>query len=126
MELRLERNKRLAEKLLSWNGQHLNHKSKLSVENVADVFAHNFVVRANGRVYKANHGNYKEFLDGFRQDIESIEYLVHEMVSEGCSVVLAMTATVLRIDGREDVFEAMLLLMFDEQEKVSLWHEVYV
>ena len=126
MELKLERYKGLAERLLRWNKIHLNHIATLSEEDIAEVFASNFVVKANGRVYEANHGNYKEFLDGFRRDIVAIEYDVQQIVCEDCSVVLAMKAKVLRICGREDVFEAMLLLTFDKEGKVSLWHEVYV
>ncbi|MGQ0709005.1 MAG: nuclear transport factor 2 family protein [Rhodoferax sp.] len=126
MGLRTEINKRLAERLLEWNARYLNHKSPLSEENIAEIFSENFIVRANGRVHRANHGNYKEFLDEFRRNIESIEYIVHEMVSEDRSVVVAMKAKVVRVGGKEDIFEAMLLLAFDAQEKVSLWHEVYV
>lgn len=37
-----------------------------------------------------------------------------------------MTATVRRTDGSIERFEAMLLLAFDGQGLVTLWHEVYL
>lgn len=121
-----ERNKQLAQHLLQWNRAQLTHRSALSQAAIAEVFAPHFVVKANGRVYEANHDNYKTFLDGFRQSIESIDYAVHDMVSEAAKLVLTMGATVRRVSGAVDTFEAMLLLQFDEHEKICLWHEVYV
>ncbi len=93
---------------------------------IAERFADQFVVKANGRVHPANHSNYLTFLNGFRSTIHAIDYDVQEVVAEGSSAVLAMTATVVRLDETTDQFEAMLLLKFDETDRITLWHEVYL
>ncbi|MEJ5018912.1 hypothetical protein WH297_04065 [Ochrobactrum vermis] len=48
------------------------------------------------------------------------------MVAEENSAVLAMAATVIRLDRIIDHFEAMLLLKFNEAGLVTLWHKVYL
>lgn len=113
-------------RLLDWNRQHLTASSSLDEADIARVFAADFTVNANGRTYQANHRTYLEFLKGFRRDIRSIDYDVHRTVAEAFSVVVAMAAHVIRLDGRHDSFEAMLLLEFDPQGLLTLWHEVYV
>lgn len=113
-------------RLLDWNRRHLTSTSSLSESDIAEVFAAQFVVKANGRIHPANHSNYLDFLNGFRRNIQAIDYDLHEDVAEGSSIVVAMTARVTRLDGAVDRFEAMLLLSFDPQGRVTLWHEVYV
>jgi hypothetical protein len=112
--------------LLDWNRRHLTFSSELTEELIANKFAPSLEVRANGRVYQANHASYKEFLDGFRQKVASIDYKVHKIVADAESAVVAMSATVTRSDSSVERFEAMLLLSFDMTGLVSLWHEVYV
>ena len=116
----------VARDLLEWNRRHLVCDAPLNEAAIGQKFAPTFTVRANGRVYRAYHANYLEFLNGFRATIVAIDYEVHRMIVEDASVVLAMTARVRRIDASEDRFEAMLLLAFDGDGLVTLWHEVYV
>lgn len=113
-------------RLLDWNRRHLTADSALSEGHIATRFATQFTVKANGRIYPANHQNYLEFLNGFRRTIQSIDYDIHELIAEGHRAAVAMTARVHRLDGTLDRFEAMLLLAFDEQGLVTLWHEVYL
>ncbi|ULU26795.1 nuclear transport factor 2 family protein [Dyella terrae] len=113
-------------RLLDWNRLHLTSTSPLSDSDIAEVFAPQFVVKANGRTHPANHQNYLEFLNGFRRNVHAIDYDLHEEVAEGSSIVVAMTARVTRIGGAVDRFEAMLLLTFDQQGLVELWQEVYI
>ncbi|KXO74458.1 hypothetical protein AYJ56_13055 [Brucella anthropi] len=116
----------LALGLLDWNRKHLVQSGTLTESIIAERFADQFVVKANGRVHPANHSNYLTFLNGFRSTILAIDYDVQEVVAEGSSAVLAMTATVVRLDETMDQFEAMLLLKFDEADRITLWHEVYL
>lgn len=112
--------------LLGWNRAHLTHDSDLSEAAVGERFADRLVVKANGRTYQADRRAYKEFLDGFRRTIATIDYQVHETVANEASAVLIMSARVDRLDGAVDRFEAMLLLKFDASGRVELWQEVYV
>jgi hypothetical protein len=116
----------LAQALLDWNRRHLRHDVTLNEPDIAERFAPRFVVEANGRRYEATHGNYLAFLDGFKRSIDAIDYDVRHAVADDAAVVLAMGARVTRVGGEVERFEAMLLLRFDEHEKVSLWHEIYV
>lgn len=113
-------------RLLDWNRHHLVAGAPLNQSDIAECFAAEFTVWANGRSHRADHATYLEFLDGFRATIQTIDYDVHESVVEGSRVVLAMTAHITRVHGEQDRFEAMLLLDFDAQGCVSLWHEVYL
>ncbi|MHC5230779.1 hypothetical protein [Brucella sp. LJL56] len=116
----------LALELLDWNRKHLVQGGTLTEAIVAEKFSDRFVVKANGRVHPANHSNYLNFLNSFRSTIRRIDYDVQEVVAEENSAVLAMAATVIRLDGTIDQFEAMLLLKFNEAGLVTLWHEVYL
>jgi len=119
-------NKENLRRLLDWNRRQLTSSSSLSESDIAQVFAPRFVVKANGRTHPANHQNYLEFLNGFRRSIQAIDYDLHDEVTEGSRIVVAMTARVTRLGGAVDRFEAMLLLAFNEQGLVELWQEVYV
>lgn len=121
-----ERNLQLAHALLDWNRQHLRHDTALSEAVIAERFAPQFIVFANGRRYDANHENYKTFLDGFKHTVAAIDYEITQTVADDAGVLLGMRASVARTHGAVDAFEAMLLLRFDHAGKVSLWHEVYV
>ncbi|MCX2713149.1 nuclear transport factor 2 family protein [Mycolicibacterium sp. J2] len=112
--------------LLDWNRRHLVAGAPLNQSDIAKCFASEFTVRANGRSHPANYATYLEFLNGFRATIRAIDYDVRETVADGSRVVLAMSAHITRVHGGHERFEAMLLLDFDVQGHVSLWHEVYV
>ncbi|MFT0212759.1 hypothetical protein VQ643_09085 [Pseudomonas sp. F1_0610] len=116
----------LAFELLNWNRRYLLADSKLTTDIIRQRFADIFTVRANGREYPANPENYLTFLDGFKKDIAAINYQITQTVEQSNTVVLCMKAMVNRISGNTDEFEAMLLLEFDNQGKVTLWHEVYL
>lgn len=118
--------RQLALDLLDWNRSHLVHDAALSEAAISEKFAPSFTVRANGRIHPADHATYLAFLDGFRATIAAIDYDVRQSVADGASVVLAMTATVRRLDGEIEQFEAMLLLTFDCDGRVLLWDEVYL
>lgn len=113
-------------RLLDWNRTHLTSTSALSEADIAEVFSPQFTVKANGRTHPANYQNYLDFLDGFRRSIQAIDYDLHEEVSDGATIVVAMTARVTRVTGVTDRFEAMLMLRFDQEGLVDLWQEVYV
>lgn len=117
-----------ARQLLDWNRRHLRHDTVLNAALIAERFAPQFTVFANGRSYAADHGSYQTFLEGFKASIADIDYQVHQTVVDAgdAGVVLAMAATVRRVSGTVDRFEAMLLLRFNPAGQVTLWHEVYV
>ncbi|QDQ26177.1 hypothetical protein FNU76_07290 [Chitinimonas arctica] len=118
-------NAKLADRLLDWNRRNLRHDSVLSSDLIAECFAPQFTVFANGRRYAAEHGNYQEFLESFKSTISTIDYRVDHTVATEESIVLALRAKVLRTYNCIDDFDAMLLLQFDSDDKVTLWHEVY-
>lgn len=118
--------KDVGQALLSWNRQHLVAKGELTTAMIAEHFHPHLTVVANGRHYETDLAGYLQFLNGFRQTIASIDYDVMHKVSEENKTVLCMRAKVLRVDGSLDQFEAMLLLEFNDQKKITLWHEVYV
>lgn len=126
MPRRVEIAEMLALELLEWNRRHLTASTELSESVIAQRFAANFVVRANGRRYEANHNNYKAFLDGFKRSIASIEYDVQELMADTESAFVAMDAKITRSDQSVEQFAGILLLRFDESGLVKLWHEVYV
>src|ERR1700738_5057319 len=63
-----------AKKLLEWNKKKLTSQSNLSIKDIEELFAPEFIVIANGRKYDANYENYYEFLNKFRSNIASIDY----------------------------------------------------
>ncbi len=69
---------------------------------------------------------YLEFLNGMKQSMRGIEYEVTHTVADDESVVFDMRVRIDHVDGRQEHYIAMLLVKFDEQEKVSLWKEVYL
>lgn len=114
-----------AERLLAWNQEKLTCHSSLHLDDLKELFAPEFVVIANGRRYEANHQNYYEFLNKFRADIDSIEYQVQEYLEAESAVVMPIKANVKRLQGKEDIFDAILLLKFNDFGKIVHWQEVY-
>lgn len=116
----------LAKKLLEWNTKNLITSSDLTKDKIATIFADSFQVKANGRSYDANLDNYFEFLNQFRSTIKSINYDCHHYLVDNAFVVIPMTAHVVRTTDTKEDFEAILILKFNHEGKVILWHEVYV
>jgi len=114
-----------AKRLLEWNKEKLTSQSNLRIEDLKELFASKFVVIANERKYDANHQNYYEFLNKFRSDIATIDYQVQEYINAGSTVVMPLTAIVKRIQGKEDIFDAILLVKFDDSGKIVHWQEVF-
>ena len=114
-----------AQYLLKWNKQKLTHCSDLNLEDLSEVFASDFIVIANGRKYEATYQSYYEFLNKFRADIAGIDYLVREYVVMGSTVVMPLTANVKRLNEREDSFNAIMILKFNESGKIIHWEEIY-
>jgi predicted ATPase len=114
-----------AKRLLEWNREKLTSHSNLKMEDLKELFAPEFVVRANGRQYDTNYKSYYAFLNQFRSDIDSIEYQIQEYIQSGSTVMMPLTAKVRRLQGKEDVFDAILLLKFDDSRKIVHWQEVY-
>lgn len=112
----------VAKSLFVWNSKNLVKSADLKKVEIGKYFAEHFLVKANGRNYEANHENYFVFLNQFRETIQSISYRFEDFVVEGLSVVIPMTAHIVRLDGTSEYFEAILLLKY----KIILWHEVYV
>lgn len=115
-----------AKRLLEWNRQKLTSHSDLTIEDLNELFAKKFTIIANGREYQADHRSYHEFLNKFRSNIDSITYRVQDYVNAGSSVFMPLVATVKRLEGNEEVFDAILLLKFDDLGKIIHWQEVYV
>lgn len=116
----------LAKKLLAWNIKHLISSSKLTKYDIAISFAPEFLVKVNGREYQANYETYLQFLVNFKANIAAINYNVQEYVCNEDSIVIIMNPTITRLDDSEDNFEAMLLLKFNEEDKIIAWQEVYI
>lgn len=114
-----------AKELLEWNKVKLTSLSKLDIEDIEELFAPQFIVIANGRKYEANYANYYEFLNQFRSNIATIDYSVQEYITMGSTVVMPLSAKVKRIEGKEDLFHAILLLKFNDEGKIIHWQEVY-
>lgn len=116
----------LAKRLLEWNRQKLTHHSHLTIEDIDTLFASAFTVIANGREYHANHQNYYAFLNTFRATIDSISYQVQDyFYTEPAAVFMPLVATVKRLDGKNERFDAILFLKFDDLGKIIHWQEVY-
>ena len=112
-------------RLLEWNKEKLTSQSNLSVNDIKELFNPEFVVMANGRKYNANYQNYFEFLNKFRSDIDTIDYDVQEYLNMESTVVMPLKATVKRIRGKVDIFDAILLIKFNDSGKIVHWQEVY-
>ncbi|MBA3237359.1 MAG: hypothetical protein H0T62_03295 [Parachlamydiaceae bacterium] len=114
-----------AKYLLEWNKQKLTKHSNLKIEDLNELFAPKFLVVANGREYHADHQSYYEFLNKFRAPIDSITYDVQEYYKVGSSIFMPLVATVKRLDGKKEVFDAIMLLKFDDSGKIIHWQEIY-
>lgn len=112
-------------RLLEWNKEKLTSQSDLSVNDIKELFAPEFVVMANGRTYDANYQNYYEFLNKFRSDIDTIDYDVQEYLIMESTLVMPLKATVKRLHGKMDVFDAILIIKFNDLGKIVHWQEVY-
>ena len=82
MHAKRQRNLELAHAVLAWNQRHLNHRSVLSNELVAECFAKEFVVEPNGRHYAATLDSYREFLEGMKQHMEGIRYDIQHSTAD--------------------------------------------
>ena len=80
---------------------------------------------ANERRYDVNHQNYFEFLNKFRSNIDTIDYEVQEYLNMESTVVMPLKATVRRLQGKVDVFDAIMLIKFNDFGKIVHWQEVY-
>ena len=116
----------LAHAVLDWNRRHLNRDATLSEALIGECFAAAFIVEPNGRRYEATPANYLVFLNGMKAGMEGIDYEVDHALVDGASVAFSMRAKIAHHDGRREVFRAMLLMHFNDADKVTLWHEVYV
>jgi len=114
-----------AKRLLEWNREKLTSQSNLRIQDLDELFASEFVVIANERKYEANHQSYFDFLNDFRSNIKSLEYRVQETIQAGSAVVMPLTATVIQLSGKEDIFDAIMLIKFNEHGKIVHWQEVY-
>jgi hypothetical protein len=112
---------RRAQALLEWNKKHLNRYAELRIEDLVDLFAPSFVVKANERSYEADHDSYLAFLNRFRADIEALDYHVQEYFQSGSAVVVPLAATITRIHVSQEMFDAIMLLKFDAEGKICHW-----
>lgn len=114
-----------AKRLLEWNKEKLTSRSNLSIEDIGLLFAPEFIVIANGRKYAANYENYYEFLNQFRTNIASLDYNVQEYINMESTVVMPLTAKVKRVQGKEDLFDAIMLIKFNNAGEIIHWQETY-
>ncbi len=126
MQTKKDRNLQLAQAVLSWNEKYLNKNTTLTEALIGECFADQFVVEPNGRRYEANRKTYKEFLDGMKSSMSSIQYQVMHTIADEDSVVLSMQVKISKCDDTAKNYTAMLLIKFDAFDKVALWQEVYV
>ena len=115
-----------AKKLLLWNTRNLVKNATLKKAEIGDYFAKLFQVKANGRTYDATYDNYFEFLNQFKSTIQSISYDYHDFIVDKDNVVIPLTARIISVDGNQENFEAILILKFNQNGKIILWHEVYI
>lgn len=116
----------IVKRLFKWNQKNLVREADLKKSDIGLFFAENFQVRANGRTYQANHDNYFEFLNQFRSTISSIDYHFDGFVVDKFAVAIPMQANIVRIEGVRESFEAILILKFDQDDRIILWHELYM
>ena len=116
----------IAKRLFLWNAQNLVAQTVLNKAELAIYFADSFQILANGRSYAANHENYFDFLNQFRSTIHTIRYELREFIADNASVAIPLTAHIIRTDGQREDFEAILILKFNQNNKIVLWHEVYI
>lgn len=115
-----------AKTLMAWIQAKLNAASDLKKEEIAEFYAPTFTVEANGRSYPANYDNYFDFLNQFRSDIKSIAHDVYRFYELGNTVVMTDRAKIVRVDEQVQQYEAVVILEFNNEGKIILWHEVYV
>jgi hypothetical protein len=112
--------------LFAWYKEHLVAQAVIDKEELAQFFAPQFVVCANGQSHEANYANYMDFLNQFRETIASIDYTFDYFLQGEQSVTMPLRATIIRTDGQTQLFDAICILKFNDSGKVILWHEVYV
>ena len=116
----------ITKKLFRWNTKNLVHEARLKKSEISNYFAESFLVKANGKAYRADHDKYFKFLNDFRSTIRSINYEFDEFITSELSVVIPMKAQIIRLDNSEENFEAILVLKFNQNNKIVLWHELYI
>lgn len=115
-----------AKQLLNWNKKKLVHDSDFKKDDIADFFAPSFIIKANNRTYNANFDNYFEFLERFRANIKSLSYEIQEfIVSEENAVTIPLVASVAKLDGATDIYDAMMLIKYNSDGKIIHWQEIY-
>jgi len=115
-----------ARKLLLWNSANLISHADLQKSDLSQFFAPAFRVKANAVDVAANDDNYYDFLNSFRSTIKSINYELDDFIVDATRVVIPMTAFITRLDDDQQTYKAILILGFDENNKINLWQEVYV
>lgn len=122
----VKNNLQVAKQLLEWNKLNLVSGVEIDKRDLADLFADNFTVIANGRTHDANLNNYVEFLNQFKATIKSIDYDIYEFHQAHDAIIMPMTAHITRLSGVVQHYEAILILKYDGEGKIKLWHEVYI
>lgn len=116
----------IAKNLFEWNARNLVSNAHLKKSDIADYFADSFLVIANGKHYEASYDNYFEFLNQFRSTIRKISYKFGDFIVDRMNVVIPLKVQIIRTNDTEENFEAILILRFDGNNKIVLWHEVYL
>ena len=116
---------KLVKKLLKWNKKHLTNRSELTKNDISLIFAPQFVIKANGKIYDGNYNNYFEFLNQFRQTIQSLDYEVQEFIEGSDKIALPLKAMITRTDGGQEIIDAIMVIGFDSDGKINHWQEVY-
>lgn len=119
-----QRNLKVAQRLLSWNKAHLIRDAHFEKEALSGFFAEEFQIKVNDRSYDGNHDNYFEFLNGFRTTILSLDYDVQEYIVGQDKVVIPLRATIEHVDGAVRIYDAVMILGFNEAGRIIHWQEV--
>lgn len=120
-----QKNINSATQLLNWNRKNLVSSADLKKEEIAKFFAAEFLIKANERSYTGNYDDYFEFLNKFRESIQSLDYELQEFISNEDKVVIPLRAKIVRTDGNIQIFDAIMILGFNKAGKITLWQEVY-
>lgn len=116
----------LAKQLLSWKHKRLNKQSNINKDEIALFFSDQFIVIANNRRYETNHDSYLDFLNQFKSNINRLTHHVDEYLCAENTVIMPMKAVIEYDNDKITHYEAVMLLKYNEDNKIIQWREVAV
>jgi hypothetical protein len=126
MPMKNASNAETAKALFKWNSINLVSHANLKKSEISNFFAPNFIVEANGIRTEVTYDSYFKFLNNFRKNIKTINYKFQKFIIDNDLVVIPLRANIKVNDNSNKFFDAILILQFNKEHKIILWHEVYV